>query len=835
MACYLLVAVCFALPATSAPAAADLEKQLDETLSKLKSYEYGRDSGPLQLVETIVAEAAVNPAQRKIVEQRLLNTLRSDATIPAKSFLCRQIRIIGTVRSVPVLETLLTDPDLSHMARYVLGSMAEPAALAALHRGLKKTTGKIQIGLINTLADRRYLPTLPDIIPLLPSPNSALAHAAARALGRLGTVPAAQALIQVRTSAPRELRQTVENALLHCAEQLLQSKQIRPAENIYREFYTAGPTPHFRIAGLRGLLLIPGGRPGPLLMEALRSDDPALQRSAIGFLPLVKNPRVTLLFADNLPSLPPEIRELVIRALGDRGDPVAAPALARAAQSPEQSVRQAALEALGRVGGVAEVPLLAQKAAEASGDEQKIARAALTQMKGPGVDMALIRTIGSGPAPVRIEAIRVLADRRVNPAVLHLLKTARDNNPSVRIESIRALGALAGESHLDEILQLFLKTPHADDRSALESALAALLKRIEDNEKQATPLLAALSAAPLQAKPALIRLLVIPATPSAQRAVEMALRDPSTDIKDAAVRTLSQWPHPAPAETLLSLAQSAADRTHKVLALRGYVRLAGLTENPTAMYARALDLARRPDDKKLVLAGLGSASSASALALVEKYLADNTLRAEAAAAAVQIADRLRSSDPARAKTSLKNIIALLPGSPTARRAQEIINDLEKYEGYITRWRAAGPYQLKGKESRAVFDTPFPPEKFPQDGVKWSRLTKGLDNWQINLESTFGGLNHCAAYLAVRLWSPESQKARLELGSDDAVKAWLNQKPVHANYTHRSAAPRQDLVEITLQKGWNDLLLKVVDHEGGWAFCCRLRRPDGAALDNLKIE
>lgn len=59
--------------------------------------------------------------------------------------------------------------------------------------------------------------------------------------------------------------------------------------------------------------------------------------------------------------------------------------------------------------------------------------------------------------------------------------------------------------------------------------------------------------------------------------------------------------------------------------------------------------------------------------------------------------------------------------------------------------------------------------------------------------------------------------------------------VHAKNTNRGLEPRQDIVKVKLQKDWNDLLLKVVHHEGGWAFCCRIRKPDGTVLDGLRVK
>jgi len=43
------------------------------------------------------------------------------------------------------------------------------------------------------------------------------------------------------------------------------------------------------------------------------------------------------------------------------------------------------------------------------------------------------------------------------------------------------------------------------------------------------------------------------------------------------------------------------------------------------------------------------------------------------------------------------------------------------------------------------------------------------------------------------------------------------------------------VKTRLREGWNDLVLKVVNRGGGWGFACRIRQPDGSALEGLKLE
>jgi len=169
-----------------------------------------------------------------------------------------------------------------------------------------------------------------------------------------------------------------------------------------------------------------------------------------------------------------------------------------------------------------------------------------------------------------------------------------------------------------------------------------------------------------------------------------------------------------------------------------------------------------------------------------------------------------------------------------REAQELINQIEQYDGYILTWLAAGPYSVKGKDGPAIFDVAFEPEKAGAK-VQWKRLTRGIGSWDINLEATFGSKDNVAAYVKTMVVSPADQAVRLEFGSDDSIKVWLNGKMIHGNNTNRGMSPRQDIVEAGLQKGSNEMMLKVIDNSGGWAFCCRIRKPDGSAIEGLKFE
>jgi len=78
-------------------------------------------------------------------------------------------------------------------------------------------------------------------------------------------------------------------------------------------------------------------------------------------------------------------------------------------------------------------------------------------------------------------------------------------------------------------------------------------------------------------------------------------------------------------------------------------------------------------------------------------------------------------------------------------------------------------------------------------------------------------------------------ARMEMGSDDAVKAWLNGELVHENDVDRPNRAGEDRAEVQLEKGWNELLLKVVQNAGNWGGCARFRTLDNNSVPGLRVK
>ena len=80
----------------------------------------------------------------------------------------------------------------------------------------------------------------------------------------------------------------------------------------------------------------------------------------------------------------------------------------------------------------------------------------------------------------------------------------------------------------------------------------------------------------------------------------------------------------------------------------------------------------------------------------------------------------------------------------------------------------------------------------------------------------GDINNHVAYGSIILNSPREQKTTMLVGSDDAVKVWLNGKLVHLNAINRGSSGFQDQFSVTLKQGKNILLVAVYEAGGGWS-------------------
>lgn len=152
--------------------------------------------------------------------------------------------------------------------------------------------------------------------------------------------------------------------------------------------------------------------------------------------------------------------------------------------------------------------------------------------------------------------------------------------------------------------------------------------------------------------------------------------------------------------------------------------------------------------------------------------------------------------------------------------------------FIDEWNLIGPFDAP---DMTYLHTAYPPEreillKKKYTGkndlvLEWKRI-QAEESGFINLARLLHPNEQAIAYGLTYVFSPESRKAHLLIGSDDGVRIWLNDNLIHSNPAYRGAYPDQDTIPVVLRKGWNKLLIKVLQGGGGWGFFVRFIDPEG---------
>ncbi len=418
-------------------------------------------------------------AADKAQEKKLLAVVTSaDAELKAKFDTLRVLQRVATKDAVPTLAKLLGDEKLSHMARYAMEPIQDPAVDAALRDALDRVKGRHLVGVISSLGRREDEKAVPALAKLLGHDDAEVAKAAARALGSIGTAEAVQALQAVLPKAPAAQEWALYEGLLRCAESLQADGQTEQAMAIYDRLRGIKSAPnHVRTAALRGAVLVRGEDGLPLLMEAVRSDDYILVTAAARTAMEMETSAVTQALAGELGKLSPDKQILMAQTLSDRGEAEAVPALLALAKKAEKEVRVAAIRALPGLGDGSVAPVLVELLADEDSDVAGAARDALGGLGGETVDQALVAMVKDPKSPYRKTAIELVGQRRVESAIPALLKAAQDADEAIRVASINVLGEMAGQEQFPALVDLLVKTESSAAIRALEKALAAICSR----------------------------------------------------------------------------------------------------------------------------------------------------------------------------------------------------------------------------------------------------------------------------------------------------------------------------------------------------------------------
>jgi hypothetical protein len=233
---------------------------------------------------------------------------------------------------------------------------------------------------------------------------------------------------------------------------------------------------------------------------------------------------------------------------------------------------------------------------------------------------------------------------------------------------------LAEPESYARLVEFVASAPTPAESAAAQRAVLAVGSSLATAADRLGPVLAALGSAPARARPALIQVLAGFGDPEALAAVRARLDDVDPAVADAAVRALAGWPDASAAADLLTVAQGAKLPAHRMLALRGYLRLAGTVKDPASrlkMLEQVRPIATTTPSKQALLAVLAEAADAGALVVAAGFLDDPAVRAEAEAAVLKLGRALARVDPPVVRAAMKKLMDTAKDKALADQAAAI--------------------------------------------------------------------------------------------------------------------------------------------------------------------
>jgi hypothetical protein len=152
----------------------------------------------------------------------------------------------------------------------------------------------------------------------------------------------------------------------------------------------------------------------------------------------------------------------------------------------------------------------------------------------------------------------------------------------------------------------------------------------------------------------------------------------NAEVKDAAIRALSNWPDFSATTALLVITSDPnVSRVHNVLAVQAIARLVKSSDKePAALRVKTaiagMHAATRDEEKKLMLSALASIPDRSAGEAIKPFLSLPKYQQEAGLAAMTLAETLRKTDKPAARDLAEAVKQAAVSDAATRRADALL-------------------------------------------------------------------------------------------------------------------------------------------------------------------
>ncbi len=167
------------------------------------------------------------------------------------------------------------------------------------------------------------------------------------------------------------------------------------------------------------------------------------------------------------------------------------------------------------------------------------------------------------------------------------------------------------------------------------------------------------------------------------------------------------------------------------------------------------------------------------------------------------------------------------------------------EGFIRNWLVLAPIAVQEDSGATEIDKdqlggeaavkPKPGDKVNVDGKILTWTPHQTSDYFIDFLQSFGAQRgeDAAGYAVAYITADDEMKVKLSIGSNDQCKVWLNGKPVIKFSETRTLDKDTDSADVTLAKGQNVLVFKVINEKNNWQGAARFLQ-GSTPVKNIRI-
>jgi RNase P/RNase MRP subunit p29 len=168
------------------------------------------------------------------------------------------------------------------------------------------------------------------------------------------------------------------------------------------------------------------------------------------------------------------------------------------------------------------------------------------------------------------------------------------------------------------------------------------------------------------------------------------------------------------------------------------------------------------------------------------------------------------------------------------------------DGFIRNWLVLAPIAIQEDSGASEIDKDFlkgeatikpkAGDSVTVDGKTLTWKPHQTSDFFIDFLQAFGKERgeDVAGYAVAYVIADDEMKVKLSIGSNDQSKVWLNGKPIIKFAETRTLEKDTDSGDVTLAKGQNVLVFKVINEKNNWQGAARFMQ-NGAGVKNISVS